>query len=238
MRRRRGAWESQWLLPRSICCAALAARARGEPWPTPKQAASSLSTGEICFSRLIGRKRELLDSERTCFIFVKRGEGGTLVTCVQRKSTVRQTQCHLHHTLLLAPTVRATQTRNGHTVLTVLECVFIHPHLYLLTYPSTAWSQTGACSCLSRQRCPRRAFTTWGTHYTGSTSASPGYLSRLRPAIPNTVWKTSTMSPGRSANPPSSGSCSIQRCTHTTTTLKRLTWHCKMNCVSFWPSIQ
>ena len=44
------------------------------------------------------------------------------------------------------------------------------------------------------------------TYYTGSISASPGYFSKLSPAIPNTVWKTSTMSPGRSASPPSSGS--------------------------------
>jgi hypothetical protein len=44
------------------------------------------------------------------------------------------------------------------------------------------------------------------TYYTGSTSASSGYFKRLSPAIPNTVWKTSTISPGRSASPPSSGS--------------------------------
>jgi hypothetical protein len=44
------------------------------------------------------------------------------------------------------------------------------------------------------------------TYYTGSTSARPGYFSRLSPAMPNTVWKTSTISPGRSARPPNSGS--------------------------------
>ena len=40
------------------------------------------------------------------------------------------------------------------------------------------------------------------THYTGSTSTRPGYPKRLRPAMPKTVWKTSTISPGRSEIPP------------------------------------
>jgi hypothetical protein len=44
------------------------------------------------------------------------------------------------------------------------------------------------------------------TYYTGSTSSKPGYFNKLSPARPKLVWKTSTMSPGRSARPPSSGS--------------------------------
>ena len=44
------------------------------------------------------------------------------------------------------------------------------------------------------------------THYMGSTACKPGKPNKLNPAIPKTVWKTSTMSPGLSAMPPLSRS--------------------------------
>ena len=44
------------------------------------------------------------------------------------------------------------------------------------------------------------------TYYAASISSTPGYSSKASPAIPKWVWKTSTISSGRSAIPPCSGS--------------------------------
>jgi hypothetical protein len=44
------------------------------------------------------------------------------------------------------------------------------------------------------------------TYYAGSISSRPGWPKRLKPAMPKHKWKTSTMSPGLSEMPPSSGS--------------------------------
>ena len=160
---------------------------------------------------------------------------------MQRKSTVRLPHCHpwtcttpccLHRLYEQSKLATDTLCLPFSTVSwSISTCTCS------LTQATLGYRQ-GHAAVVASARSLQNIHNVGHTHYTGSTSSSPGYLSRLRPAIPNTVWKTSTMSPGRSANPPSSGSCSIQRRTHNTTMPKRLTWHCKMNCVSFWPSIQ
>lgn len=79
------------------------------------------------------------------------------------------------------------------------------------TCEASGRSRSWACSC--EKACQRAILScpVVATYYTGSISCRPGNSTRLSPARPKCVWKTSTMSPGRSAIPPSSGSCGRQR---------------------------